>query len=712
MYLSRLELLGFKSFPLKTKILFDQGMTAIVGPNGCGKTNIVDAIRWVLGEQKTSVLRGEKMEEVIFHGTAEMKPLGMAEVSLTFDNRTGVLPLEYTEVSVTRRLFRSGESEYNINKNPCRLKDIIDLFLDTGVGAHTYSVLQREMIDIILSDQAEERRFLFEEASGISKYKRRKKAAQRKLEATANDLIRIRDIIQEVEKQVNSLKRQSQKGERFKKYREELKGLELSLAGFDLKRFSSLQQGLDQRLEHLENQKKDSIQGIREKEEKLQSLKAELLEMEKELYGLQKGKEELSKKVYQLEREESIESEKETNLTELLSKAKEQKENLTSRLAKIKQEIKEKEELFAEFSERLKLKEKQNSDLESALRVKEEESQKVQKEHEFVCSGFEELDEKENQMKMEMQNFQVQLSEVEKTGSLCQKDADSISEKLSLISEEIENQHASLEEDREKIQIQTDQKNDLRENLKSCDLSLENLNLEYTRTESFLQSQESQLRLLDQMMVSYERHTGGGELLLSQREKFPGIIDKVSNLYTVEQSYAQAIQALLGECLNFIVCQDTESAKKGIDYLRKEKKGHVTFLVLDKFNDLKSSARALKESDRSQKWASEVTQCQEEFRPLMNFVLGDALIVPSFEDALDLTSEANPGLTAVSLNGEVVREGRIIGFGQRGGLFLEQKEKESDAVNEKMKELKDKLKKTKQAKDRSRRKVTNRSIMR
>ena len=320
MYLSKLELFGFKSFPLKTKISFDQGITAIVGPNGCGKTNIVDAIRWVLGEQKTSVLRGDKMEEVIFHGTTELKPLGMAEVSLILDNKGGILPIEYSEVSITRRLFRSGESEYYINKNLCRLKDIIDLFLDTGMGAHTYSVLQREMIDVILSDQAEERRFLFEEASGISKYKKRKKAAQRKLEATKNDLLRIADIIKEVERQVNSLKRQAQKGEKFKKYKDELEDLEIQLAGFDLKKFLHSDQNLKKSLQDLEKGRKELSEKTKEKEVHLQRLKTQLLEIEKEHYGLQKEKEGLSQRTYEIEREKSIGSERETNLKELITK--------------------------------------------------------------------------------------------------------------------------------------------------------------------------------------------------------------------------------------------------------------------------------------------------------------------------------------------------------------------------------------------------------
>ena len=223
MYLKKLELVGFKSFPEKTPFLFNEGVTCIVGPNGCGKTNLLDALRWVLGEQKTSLLRGNKMEEVIFAGTKSLKPLGMAEVSLHIENRSGILPSPYHDLTISRRLFRSGDSEYLLNKVPCRLKDITDLFADTGLGSHAYAIIQQDMIDAILSDRAEDRRFLFEEAAGITKYKHRRKAAERKLEATEHDLQRLKDILAEVTTHVNSLKRQVNKAERYKLVSDELK---------------------------------------------------------------------------------------------------------------------------------------------------------------------------------------------------------------------------------------------------------------------------------------------------------------------------------------------------------------------------------------------------------------------------------------------------------------------------------------------------------
>src|ERR1043165_949220 len=229
MYLSKLELIGFKSFANRTLLKFDSGMTSIVGPNGCGKTNVVDAIRWALGEQKSSTLRSDLMENVIFNGTRFRKPLGMAEVSLTIENTRGILPTEYREVTITRRLFRSGESEYLLNKAQCRLKDIIELFMDTGMGANAYSVIELKMIETILSDRTEERRKLFEEAAGVTKYKARRKEALRRLDQVAQDLARVDDIVKEVTKAVASLERQAERAKRHSELSATLKTAEIDL---------------------------------------------------------------------------------------------------------------------------------------------------------------------------------------------------------------------------------------------------------------------------------------------------------------------------------------------------------------------------------------------------------------------------------------------------------------------------------------------------
>src|SRR5210317_1563116 len=233
MKIKRIEITGFKSFVERTVLDFDDGITSIVGPNGCGKSNVVDAIRWVMGEQNARNLRGRLMEDVIFGGSENRKPLGMAEVSLIMDNSSGLAPAafrEYSEIQITRRLYRNGESDYLLNKSSCRLLDITELFMDTGVGNRAYSIIEQGKIGMIINAKPEERRFLIEEAAGVTKFKARKKSALRKIDATRHNLERLNDIISEVRRQTNSLKRQAKKAERFRTLRDELRGIETAIA--------------------------------------------------------------------------------------------------------------------------------------------------------------------------------------------------------------------------------------------------------------------------------------------------------------------------------------------------------------------------------------------------------------------------------------------------------------------------------------------------
>src|SRR5271154_3600187 len=230
MQLSKLEIKGFKSFADKVVINFDEGITGVVGPNGCGKSNIVDSIRWVLGEQKTSALRSEKMENIIFNGTHQRSPLHMAEVSLTINNTKNILPTEYSQITITRRLYRSGESEYLLNGVTCRLKDITNLFLDTGVASNSYAIIELGMVDDLLNDKDNSRRMLFEEAAGISKFKKRKKETLKKLEDTDTDLERVEDLLFEIEKNMKSLEKQAKQTETYYKVKEDYKEKSIQLA--------------------------------------------------------------------------------------------------------------------------------------------------------------------------------------------------------------------------------------------------------------------------------------------------------------------------------------------------------------------------------------------------------------------------------------------------------------------------------------------------
>src|SRR4029077_11917730 len=290
MRLKRLEMLGFKSFVEKTVIDLNPGITAIVGPNGCGKSNIVDALRWAMGEQSARHLRGHQMEDVVFNGSESLPPTGMAEVSLIFDNEDGRAPVEYnnfTEIMVTRRLFRSGESEYAINKVPCRLKDVIELFLGTGVGSKAYSIVEQGRVDELVNSKPEERRALIEEAAGTSKYKSRKLVAERKLERTQQNLLRVADIVREIERQIRTMELQAKKAERYRTLKAQLKEKDLLHAVIQQRGLNEEISGYESQLTDAENRFTEYLAALHSKEAESEAVRLALMEAEKEISGQQ-----------------------------------------------------------------------------------------------------------------------------------------------------------------------------------------------------------------------------------------------------------------------------------------------------------------------------------------------------------------------------------------------------------------------------------------
>src|ERR1700709_2527490 len=309
MQLTRLEIKGFKSFGDKITINFNEGVTAIVGPNGCGKSNVVDAIRWVLGEQSTRMLRSDKMDNVIFNGSKSRKPANLAEVSLTFDNTKNILPVDYSQVTLTRKLYRSGDSEYRLNDVQCRLKDITDLFLDTGIGSDSYAIIELRMIEEIISNKENSRRTLFEEASGISKYKLRKKQTFNKLKETEADLERVEDLLFEIEKNLKTLENQAKKTERYYRLKEQYKLLSIKLASF---RIISFRESLN-KFDNQEQKHRDEKLGIAAKidtlEAALQQQKTDSLNKEKNLAVQQKANNEYLAKIRAYENDKKIKNE-------------------------------------------------------------------------------------------------------------------------------------------------------------------------------------------------------------------------------------------------------------------------------------------------------------------------------------------------------------------------------------------------------------------
>jgi chromosome segregation protein len=335
LFLTKLELRGFKSFVDDTQVSFGNGITAVVGPNGCGKTNISDAIRWVMGEQSAKQLRGEAMDDVIFNGSARRKPVGLAEVVLTMQNDKGILPTEFSEVEIGRRVYRSGVSEYLLNRQVVRLKDIKDLFFDTGMGSHAYSVIERSMVDNLLSDTTGHRRFLFEEAAGITKYKQRKKEALNKLEATQVDLVRVTDLLVEIEKEIGSLARQVAKARRYERLRGEIQDLDLRVSAHRHESLIAREKELAE--EHqAESVRREAAQTeLDRREAALQTVKIEQIEEERTLSAAQQALAERESERAQAQHEALVLAERESGLSARIAELDEEIARATERLAEL-----------------------------------------------------------------------------------------------------------------------------------------------------------------------------------------------------------------------------------------------------------------------------------------------------------------------------------------------------------------------------------------
>jgi len=668
-YLKRLELLGFKSFPDKTVVKLTPGVTSIVGPNGCGKTNILDAIRWVLGEQKVSLLRGAKMEEIIFNGTRDVKPLGMAEVTLVIQNNKGVLPTEYSEVQVTRRLFRSGESEYLINKVPCRLKDIVDLFMDTGVGAHVYSVIQQDMIEAILSDRADDRRFLFEEASGISKYKSRKKAAIRKLEATDGDLLRLKDIVSEVNTQVNSLNRQMRKAKRYKEYSDELKGWELYLSKTSIDNLNREYRELSAERETLSDNKLktetdiDSISATQETERKsLTDMEKELTEISNEIYKK-------SEEAHAVEREISVLHERRDNARQLREKNKldieayaKRKEILLDQIEQHKQEMVKIEEDLGRIETNIRNKEESLSSVDENIlesrRERETINQKLMALEGRLSAGMSDdqnLKEQENEIETGLATLDTQISELE-------NEHDSLLSKKS----ELESRLDELEN---KIGETKSSKNSIEVVLNALEDQYDEISGKVYELSSSLEAAQARNHLLKQMVAQFEGYGGGVVTAMESREKWPGLIGTVADSLTSHSGYEEPIEAALGEAAGFMICRDRTTADGIINYLKHEVKGKAGLVIMDRIDSIPKPTRPIISGDGFIGWADSLVNVSDELRSLATLLLAHVAVVKP-ENVGEVIDQLPPHFSAVTTDGRMFRGKAMMSGGSAEGLSL------------------------------------------
>ena len=666
MYLSKLEILGFKSFAQKTVVNFNQGVTSIVGPNGCGKTNIVDAIRWCLGEQRSGALRSDKMENVIFNGTSNKKPMGMAEVSLTIQNNKGILPTEYSEVTITRRIFRSGESEYLLNKNVCRLKDITNLFMDTGIGANAYSVIELKMIENILSSKADERRTMFEEAAGVNKYKLRRRLALRKLDEVKSDLNRVNDIVAEVEKKVNSLERQAKKADKYNRISSTLRELELDLGERELALFNL--------------QKSESKAGKEENFGKKIELESELAKLEDELKGRKHELTEIEFALKSKRSEVSAQTERIFNTQKHISVAEERQKSLERNIERYKQELEELKIQLRESEELINDGALDIDDLNLKIETKKTEKQSV---HETVNKYKADLEEKRITLKeqsdillekfKEITNKENELSNLEKSLEARNISISKLNDKIQSLTgniaktvgylEELNQEKDDIEKSIEEAENIYTQKQKEKEQLeKELNVQKEK-ELEY---KGLLNTLKEKIGFVQNLIDNLEGVSKGAKALLESDDWAMGDKTLLAHIGNSSDEFRSAVEASLKNNLNDILVETIDDLKNGIEYLKNNDIGKASFYVsglrnngkkglLDKIRDygIKRKIKKLQQEQGFVGWAVDFVQTEDKWKSFFNRLLDKNVIVDTLDTAFAL-SEKYPEFNFTTLNGDYV----------------------------------------------------------
>jgi chromosome segregation protein len=670
MYLSKLEIFGFKSFAHKVQVTFDSGMTAIVGPNGCGKTNIVDGIRWVLGEQRSSTLRSDKMEDVIFNGTDKRKPLGMAEVLLTIQNTKGILPTEYSEVTIGRRLYRSGESEYLLNGAVCRLRDIIDLFMDTGMGANAYSVIELKMVETILSDKADERRKLFEEAAGVTRYKHRRKEAYRRLEHVQQDLMRVNDIIKEVQKTVNSLERQAKKAEEYNELSAQLRALEVNLLEHEYASIYHKHTVLGEKLKVALDDKNRLDEELKRRETLLEVLRDEMSSVEASLNATLKEYNSVRDELHAVDetriiavertktlRDNSKRYEQEkiaaynhiTRLEEGKEKHRHQIEKLTAEITAVEDELRKKQEDLRLF--------------ESKLHGRKLELRKEQDSVVGIVRNIGERRQEQERTKARIDNLKGRIERADEQNAYYKDEIEDIDGKIDTISAE----HKQLRQQFIEAEIKLFRTENRRREVSQ---ELDSLRAGLFETKSSIDRSETRLQFLQGLIESNDGVSEGAQYLLANRS-WSNDTREVSTLgesVRTESAYRVAVETILGDAAGYIVLDTADDAQRAIEALKDEGKGKASFICLDRIAGLRGNlaggeTQAL--PPEALGWALDVIDTPASLQPVIASLCGGIVLVRNLSDGKNLLER--PGVReCVTLEGErVTKTGIIRGGSQR-----------------------------------------------
>lgn len=677
MLLSKLEIKGFKSFGDKMVIHFDKGITGVVGPNGCGKSNVVDAIRWVLGEQKTRMLRSDKMENVIFNGTKNRKPVNLAEVSLTFENTKNLLPTEYTHVTVTRRYYRSGESEYLINGITCRLKDITNLFMDTGINSNSYAIIELKMIDELLNDKNNSRRELFEEAAGISKFKSRKKETLRKLEDADGDLSRVEDLLFEIDKNLKSLEKQAKQASKYFEIKSEYKTASINLAKKSIEKHTNSLRFTQQKIQEENDQKLVLTTQIIDLEAFLSQLKLDLIQKEKLLSSRQKALNEHVNRIRHFESEKKIKHERlkflenrSQQLREQIDLDRKSNDRAGFSIRSLQQEKDSAEKILAE-KEMIVDELRRAYDEQKLIQSTRQQDQKV------LNQSFEMQKENVYQLTKEVEIKQIQGSTLKQELERTSNDDSSQEANLIHFDSKMIELRIELEQANEIYFELKVKQEDLDQRVEDTNHIIELIREELTQTARKLDSKTNEYNLTKSLVENLE---GFPEAIkfLKKNTSWGKDIPLLSDLLTTEEKYRITIENYLESYLNYYVVENESQAVAAIQLLSDTAKGKANFFVLEHFKKFKPSQNKIFPNAKA---ATEIIEFDTKYAQLINFILdntylsqGEYVDFPLDPEAVFLSENGKITKRKFSLSGGSVGlfEGKRIGRAKN----LEKLEKE------------------------------------